>query len=247
MKMIYIFLFAICTFVMMQKSPRLKGKVGEISVVSKLSRLNKEQYIVLNNILIPKSNGGTAQIDHVVVSVYGIFVIETKNYRGRITGSEYDQYWKQTIYRRKEKFYSPIRQNYGHVKALEFILIEFKCLKFIPIVSFSYKSDLKVAVTSEVIYAAQLLKTIAKYKEIALTKEEIKKIAYKISSANVMNVKMNKAHVENVKEITKRKATQFENVTCPKCGNKLVERNGKYGKFKGCSSYPTCKFTLKNK
>ncbi len=30
---------------------------------------------------------------------------------------------------------------------------------------------------------------------------------------------------------------------CPNCGGKLKERNGKYGKFYGCSNYPECKYT----
>ncbi|MBR6489156.1 MAG: topoisomerase DNA-binding C4 zinc finger domain-containing protein, partial [Muribaculaceae bacterium] len=32
---------------------------------------------------------------------------------------------------------------------------------------------------------------------------------------------------------------------CPKCGGKLVQRNGRYGSFYGCSNYPRCKFTTK--
>ncbi|BCJ95485.1 hypothetical protein acsn021_30540 [Anaerocolumna cellulosilytica] len=30
---------------------------------------------------------------------------------------------------------------------------------------------------------------------------------------------------------------------CPQCGNKLIQRNGKYGDFLGCSSYPDCGYT----
>lgn len=32
---------------------------------------------------------------------------------------------------------------------------------------------------------------------------------------------------------------------CPQCSGELVERNGKYGRFWGCSNYPNCKFTRK--
>jgi restriction system protein len=32
---------------------------------------------------------------------------------------------------------------------------------------------------------------------------------------------------------------------CPRCGNKLVVRNGKYGQFLGCSNYPKCTYTEK--
>jgi hypothetical protein len=30
---------------------------------------------------------------------------------------------------------------------------------------------------------------------------------------------------------------------CPECGGKLLERNGKYGRFAGCSAYPDCSYT----
>ncbi|HEX75478.1 MAG TPA: hypothetical protein G4O12_02715 [Dehalococcoidia bacterium] len=30
---------------------------------------------------------------------------------------------------------------------------------------------------------------------------------------------------------------------CPKCGGLLVRRNGKYGRFLGCSNYPKCRYT----
>ena len=33
---------------------------------------------------------------------------------------------------------------------------------------------------------------------------------------------------------------------CPNCGNSLVIRTGKYGKFNACSNYPTCKYIKKD-
>jgi len=62
-----------------------KGKVGEKVVAGKLDRLPKDQYRVLNNVTIPTPKG-SSQIDHLIVSIFGIFVIETKNYNGWIYG-----------------------------------------------------------------------------------------------------------------------------------------------------------------
>ncbi len=31
---------------------------------------------------------------------------------------------------------------------------------------------------------------------------------------------------------------------CPKCGGTLIERNGKFGSFYGCSNYPKCTYTV---
>ena len=64
-----------------------KGAQGEKQVARHLRWLSKKQYIVLSDLMLLQGRRLT-QIDHVVVSVYGIFVIETKNYHGTITGTE---------------------------------------------------------------------------------------------------------------------------------------------------------------
>ena len=43
------------------------------------------------------TKSGTTQIDHVVVSKYGLFTIETKNYRGKIYGDDARDKWTQVI------------------------------------------------------------------------------------------------------------------------------------------------------
>ena len=54
--------------------------------------------------------------------------------------------------------------------------------------------------------------------------------------------KIKKEHIENIKNNIEKKDIS----KCPKCGGLLVEREGKYGKFVGCSNYPRCKYTQKN-
>ncbi len=67
-------------------SPEQKGKRGEIRVHDILSHLSDE-YHILNDVVL-KTERGTTQIDHIVVSKYGIYAIETKNYRGEIYGDD---------------------------------------------------------------------------------------------------------------------------------------------------------------
>lgn len=46
------------------------------------------------------------------------------------------------------------------------------------------------------------------------------------------------------KEISKEELTQEKtDEKCPKCGNDVVIKLGRFGKFKACSNYPECKFT----
>ena len=66
--------------------PIIKGIVGEKVISVLLSGLPKEQYILLNDVML-QTDKGTTQVDHILVSVYGIFVIETKNYKGWIYGA----------------------------------------------------------------------------------------------------------------------------------------------------------------
>ena len=94
------------------------GKRGEKMVAKELARLKRKDFIVLNDLLLPTANGKTSQIDHVVVSTRGIFVIETKNHAGRISGSENAQYWQQHLSSQSRGFYNPILQNRSHLRAI---------------------------------------------------------------------------------------------------------------------------------
>lgn len=97
---------------------RIKGGVGEWRVNRMLKRL-PETYRLLPNLLIPDGIGGLTQIDHLVVSRFGLFVIETKNWDGWIFGSEKEAKWKIT-YRGggRRDVPNPLRQNWGHVQAV---------------------------------------------------------------------------------------------------------------------------------
>ncbi len=108
---------------------QIRGFMGEFWVKWELKKLPKE-YITLNNIML-SSNRGTHQIDHIVISKYGIFVIEMKNYYGLIVGNEYKDNWIQYLGKHKRYFENPIHQNYGHIKALvkNLLILSFCLLK----------------------------------------------------------------------------------------------------------------------
>ena len=102
-------------------SAKGKGWIGE-KVVSSigLKRLDPYVYRVFDDVYLPRPDGnGTTQIDHVVVSRYGIFVIETKNLQGWIYGSAEQRQWTQVVFRKKNRFQNPLHQNALHTKALQ--------------------------------------------------------------------------------------------------------------------------------
>ena len=92
---ILIVVIPIALFILIIKLLPSKGAIGEKRVAHILKKLPEDRYKVINNLLI-RNNGYTTQIDYIVVSVYGIFVIETKTYQGWIYGGENSDYWTQT-------------------------------------------------------------------------------------------------------------------------------------------------------
>lgn len=224
--------------------PVIKGFVGEKTISTFLSFLPQNEYSILNDIIL-KTDRGTTQIDHIVVSQYGIFVIETKNYKGWILGKESDEYWTQNIYGKKNKFYNPIRQNYAHTEAIKALLSKCPNAKIIPIVAFSGECELKVNTKSRVVYFSGINKTITKEKENIFTTQEIKEILQIISCADINNKQTRKEHVTEIKHQVKMNEEKISHDICPKCGSKLVLRKSKYGTFKGCSNYPKCRYILK--
>lgn len=223
--------------------PKLRGMAGEFKVKQRLKCLPKKEYIVLNDIMLEDENG-THQIDHIVISQYGIFVIETKNYDGMIVGDEYKSSWIQYLGKNKSFFKNPIHQNYGHVKVLEKILNLGNDV-FIPIVCFSNQAKLKVQTNSIVIELDYLIKTIKSFYKVLISKD-INIIATTIESLNIIDKDKRKQHIKNIKLKIKEDKQKEDNMICPKCGNKLILKNGKYGTFTACSNYPKCKYTKNN-
>lgn len=105
-----------------RSKPYLKGKLGEFAVQTHAKLHLDERYTVLNNVTLPDDQGGTTQIDHIILSPFGLFVVETKNYTGWIFGGEYQKMWTQKIYKQSFRFQNPLHQNYKHVKVLQSIL-----------------------------------------------------------------------------------------------------------------------------
>lgn len=116
------YLIPLALIVGILKSPWFKGKLGEFLVnFSARLFLNKSRYHLIKNVTLPTGDGAT-QIDHIVVSEFGVFVVETKNMKGWIFGSASQPFWTQKIFRSSYKFQNPLHQNYKHVKTLQALL-----------------------------------------------------------------------------------------------------------------------------
>ena len=221
------------------------GAVEEKRVRARLQRLGSE-YHTFNDVLIHNSYG-TTQMDHIVVSPYGVFVIETKNYQGWIMGGENSEKWTQNIWGHKYELNNPIRQNYGHIEALKQCLPRYHEAQYISIIVFSPQAELKVIVreASNVIYHNKLLACISSYKERILSDDQVMEYCAALTALQGNGASSEKEHIASVRQKEYRSRSMVRSGICPRCGGTLVERSGKYGKFYGCSNYPNCKFTLK--
>lgn len=238
--LIYLIVIIILIVIVLKlKSPQYKGKCGESIVSQILQKMNGYSY-TLNNIMI-NDNGKSRQIDHIFISEYGVFVIETKNYGGTIYGRETSTEWKQYLNKKCFNFKNPIHQNYGHEEIVKKVL-EDVTDKIYSLVVFTRRCQLKVEVTSPVIYEDQLIVYI-KNKGKVLEKEKIDEIYRILNENKITNEEAIKNHNYNVQKYVEYKENIANGGKCPRCNGQLIKRQGKNGAFYGCSNYPRCRYT----
>ena len=214
------------------------GQFGEFSTEYALTNHNLEgELVVLKNIYVPYK-GKTTEIDLLMVHEKGIFVFESKNYSGWIFGSADQLNWTQSLENgQKNTFYNPIKQNQTHIKALaEYLKMDES--EFSSYIVFSERCSLKKVPADTknyvIVRRPDLLKKIRGRLALMPVKysyQDVHYIAYKLRHLTEKSETEKSKHIENLKN------------KCPYCGNELVLRKGKYGKFWGCSTYPKCKFT----
>ena len=213
-----------------------RGERGEEFVKWVIRKTKMGEHYVLNNLFLRRFDGRTTQIDHLVINRKGVFVIETKNYSGRIYGKETQREWTQVLRygKIKNRFYNPVKQNMGHIHHVAELLP-----RRTPIVSavVFVKGNTKY-IESSGIYTPYGLTLLLRNGEERLSSEEMKNIHSILCKANDTNVTMTE-HVERIHEMQEG----LQRNICPRCGKRLVERQGKTGRFMGCSGYPSCKFT----
>ena len=152
-------------------SPRFKGTMGEARVGRLLATmLESNRYTVFNEVIIP-SNGGTVQIDHVVISKFGIFVIETVFVRGWISGAEFQDRWKQHRFKNSTQFPNPMHQNHMNVQALA-RLLQLPESRFHSVVVFMGHRGFKKSMPFSVLPAENLVSYIRKRTENILAEDQ---------------------------------------------------------------------------
>lgn len=203
-----------------------KGELGEYKIDIQLDQLPKNcRY--LSDLLIknPKAKSGYSQIDHVILTPYGIFAIETKNYQGIIYGGKDRKTW---LVNGKFKMMNPFVQNYGHIKALTAFIDKKYHDLFISLVSFTKRCTFKVdpdyrkiASNEILVYDIELSEFIHRklsvlkihHNEPLLTEDDISTIYNTFAKANMTDPKVREEHTRALKT----NATEKETRPCAVC------------------------------
>ena len=257
----WFFLLIIFWGLLKLSGPAIKGKFGEsmVNLAAKL-RLDPGIYRLLKDVTIPTKTG-TTQIDHVIVPRFGLFVIETKNYKGWIFADAKNAKWTRVHFKQKHSFQNPLRQNYAHICALSELLGISKD-KMTGIVCFMGDATFKTPVPNGVFLGGRYVNYIRSFQVPVFSNTEVQEITQRIESGRFeRGSKTNRAHVQQLKihhTSDTGKASFSKNYsalndsantspqTCPACGSIMILRTAKKGpnrgnKFWGCSRYPACR------
>ena len=192
-------MLAIVTYL---KSPNFKGKVGEFMVSEHVANYLSAEYILLNNCTLPDQKDGTTQIDHILISPYGVFIVETKNYTGWIFGNARQKQWTQKIYKKSYKFQNPLHQNYKHIKVLEMVLSDVVDPQYLhSIVVFTARSEFKTDMPENVFRSKAWIEYVKRFDQQVINPMKLKRIKYRIEKEVLEpSWKTNRLHVEHLKQ-----------------------------------------------
>lgn len=192
-------------------TPEELGEAGELAVHSLLTNcLDAHRYKVFYNVMLCTRRGGTTQIDHVVVSQYGIFVIETKNISGWVFASEKSYRWTSTLpalgYSRyvmncyKYHFQNPIRQNYLHIMTIAETL-KVPLRNIISIVAFPDETEFKNGYPSGVYPYSKVVEKIRGYTKTCFDVPTTRRLAKDLACAReAVSPEVRALHVANLQK-----------------------------------------------
>lgn len=228
---------------------KAKGVVGEaIASGWGALALPSSTYTRLSDITLPTPDG-TTQIDLVIVSQFGVFVIEVKNMSGWIFGAEENRQWTQ-VFRTGEKFrfQNPLRQNYRHVKAVQQALgargVSTGTVH--SVIAFIGDATLRTQLPENVTVGLGFSRYVKSFRTPVLTDAEVHTACDAITMARLEPTRQTRR--EHVRHLRARKDPTAER-KCPRCGKQMVLRTSRRGPkagthFWGCSGYPACKATM---
>ena len=221
-----------------------KGAAGEARVSAALrSAFREPDYRILTDLTIP-TDRGTTQIDHVVLSRYGLHIIETKNMSGWIFGDPDAARWTQVLHRKKTSFQNPIKQNYAHLKAIEAVL-GIAAHQMHNLVVFVGSAVPRTDMPENVCWSrSQLVASISASRNVIVDPDRIGAFADRLEGAALPRGR--RTTRDHIAALKRRDATRRDDPSaCPRCAGPMVDRKARASSrsFLGCRRYPACKGT----
>lgn len=200
------------------RSPRFKGWRGERAVQNTIRRsLDPLVYVDLHNVTLPTQDGST-QIDHLIFSPYGVFVLETKNYQGWIFGSERQAQWTQQIYKKRSKFQNPLRQNYKHTQTLQ-ALLDIAPAHVHSVIAFVGDCEFKTEMPPQVTRGDGFVRYIQGFAQTVWSPEEMQALLDKLDEVRLSPGRStDKKHVAHVKQLQAGKVLRSPKKTLESAG-----------------------------
>ncbi len=164
-------------------------------------RFAAPDYHLMNNVTL-RLKDGTTQVDHILVSRYGVFVVETKDYKGWIFADPKQANWTQVIFRRKFRFQNPIFQNYKHLRAVQ------DALDFLPgdaiksVVVFTGDAEFKTEIPEGVFSVARFIDHLKDQKEEVLSLNRVQFCVGRLESNRLALTR--KTDIEHVQSLQRR-------------------------------------------
>lgn len=133
-------------------------------------------YRIIHNLMMEDGTGTTTQVDFVVVSKYGIFVIEAKNYKGWIFANAASPRWTASYPNGKKfQFQNPVRQNFKHLCVISEKTGIGRDL-LIPIVAFGSASDFKTEIPVGVMHYQDVPSFIRSFSTVKIKPSQLPEI-----------------------------------------------------------------------
>lgn len=231
------------------------GRAGEYRVARWLNRLPEDEYFILHDLMVTDERGFTTQIDHLVISRFGLFVIETKCYKGWIFADSRNRFWTQTLYAggrgwfarsEKHRFQNPIRQNWRHIYVLSERL-KLPRRYFVNVVVFSGDASFKTDMPDNVMDEKDVVPYIKSFDTPLFDRDRSIRIYDSVCElCSSVTKEQRENHVHKLHVLHDAVSDSDRAPRCPRCGAvmRLRHRRSDGAPFYGCSNYPQCHGTI---
>jgi restriction system protein len=196
-------------------------------------RLGRKDYRQLRHVPLPAGRG----VDRIIVSPYGVFVVDTQRMTGGIYGNAEHKAWVQQVGKRKHAFPNPLLQAHRQARMVA-AMLGLEAGKVFPVVVF-VGSRFATSMPANVTRGGGYVRYLRSKAVPVLTKSEVARIVHQLEE-RLAHARQGDPKIDDAAK------------ACPQCGSPMVLRDAKKGdgagrRFWVCSTFPTCRSAIELK